>query len=553
MPSYLQSESPRHGAFRIFSRRLAVSLASLTAIAVTSSAAFAQNGADTVADEEEVCNPATVPTQALGRATLSLQRAFQLIQTNETILKMDSADRVDSLGRPLTLRDPKVELMAAISALTGPADKRDRGANDSLGRAYYLGQAYILMLEQPGVDPIGERRDYGIATDSTFTIDLLAAADTLFTKVEEAYPVCVAELARWRQQRPWLDALNGSITALNEGELDSAEYLAKRSLLIDRTTPYPYSILGKVYKQRQDFDQAIEYFNKTISMVEESGDAELEGDKVDALYDLADVATLRAQDASGPEKKAAVTEAINAWNTFFPAGGRDVQVASGIETIRRLLESIDETDSLTLAYAAIIAEPEKYGEAALLNAGMVATKAGRYDDAGTLFAAVLKANPYQRDALNNVSASYVNNKQFDDLLQYVDRLVEVDPNNSNNWLYYAFAYRNKLEGVKEPDPRVKQYTDSLVKYTTKSDKLPAEVYLSGFSHSSRETTLSGTITNKTKESKTYDFVVEFLDNKGEVLGTETVKVGPVLPDTSEPFTVTLKGQDAVAFRYKPLT
>ncbi len=99
---------------------------------------------------------------------------------------------------------------------------------------------------------------------------------------------------------------------------------------------------------------------------------------------------------------------------------------------------------------------------------------------------------------------------------------------------------------------MKSYTDSLVKYNNKAEKLSTKVALTGFSHNVRETTLSGTIENGSNESKTYTLEVEFLDASGTVIGTQSAKVGPVAPKTSEPFTVTLPDKDAVAFRYKPL-
>ncbi len=531
------------------SRRTGAMFASALVLAAASSTLSAQG--DTAAVE---CNPANVPTQALGRATLSLQKAFGIIQSNQSILQLDSADRVDSTGKPLVLRDATIDLKAAISALTGPADKRDKGANDSLGRAFYLGQAYILMLEQPGVVPIGKRSDYGIATDSSFTIDLLAAADTQFTKIETAYPVCVEETSKWRQQRPWLDALNGAINAINSQEADSAEFLARRSLIIDRTSPWAYGIIGKAHKQRKDYDSAIEMFEKVIKMVDESNDTSLAGDKIEALYDIADVATQRASAASGAEKEAAIAAAIDAWNNFIPVGTRELLVTNGVAQMRNLLRSVKDTISLPKIYAKIMEDPSHYGESTLLNAGLIATEASRTSDAIKLFATVVEKNPYQRDALNNLAASYSTNKEYSKMIPNIDRLVQVDPNNANAWLLYSFAYRGMMQEAESEKntAQVRAYTDSLVKYTTKADKLPAELTLSGFSHTSSETTLTGTITNKTKASKTYTLEVEFLDAKGNVVGTKTASVGPVAADNSESFTVTLPDVDAVAFRYKPL-
>ena len=132
------------------------------------------------------CDPGA--SQSVAKATLFLQRAAQQVNAKQ---------------------DASKDLKQAITVLTTPGKD-----NDAIGRAYYLGQAYILYLQQPGIAPVGPRASYGIATDPTGTIDLFAAADSAFSTVEAAQPGCRAELAQWREQKPWPDMLNPAINAL---------------------------------------------------------------------------------------------------------------------------------------------------------------------------------------------------------------------------------------------------------------------------------------------------------------------------------------------------
>jgi tetratricopeptide (TPR) repeat protein len=523
---------------------------------LSAGSALAQGDQAAKADSANQCNPNAVPTQALAKATFSMQRAFQNINRQKALANgtapADTAaskgDNKDDKAAALPV-DPAKDLRDAIGYLTTPPSKDEAG--DSVGRAYYLGQAYILLLQQPGVPEQAPRATYGIATDSSATIDLLAAADTQFTKVETSAPACRAEMAKWREQQPWLDALNGAINALNSQQFDSAEALAKRSLLIDHATPYPYTILASVSNNRKDYDAAIGYLKQAIATAEASHDTTYNESRINAMYDLANTESLRADATAGPEKMDRVKEAIAAWQTFMPVGLRDVQVANAVQMIRKLLRSVDDTTSYEQSYSVILQDPSHYGEAALLNAGLVATQAKHSDDAVKLFSAVLEHNPNQRDALNNLAASYVGTKEYDKMFPYIDRLVSLDPNNADNWLLYAYAYTGLLKGTKDPK-LVKSYTDSLIKYNGKAEKLNTRVTLSNFSHTQHETTLSGSIENRAKTAKSYTMQVDFLDASGNVLGTQSVNVGPVAPQTTEPFTVTLKDQDAVAFRYKPL-
>jgi tetratricopeptide (TPR) repeat protein len=476
------------------------------------------------------CNPNQVPTQALAQATFSMQRAFSSVQAK---------------------KDATADLKTAIKLLTSPPNKKDKDVNDSTGRAYYLAQAYILLLQQPGVRPVGRRLDYGIASDSLLTVDLLAAADTAIGTVETRWPECAAEIGKWRQQKPWIDALNGSINALNAGKMDSAEVLAKRSLLIEREAPYAYSVLASVYNSRKDYGNATEMLRKALDLA--SKDSAYNDAKLNALYDLATTATARAETAPQAEQKQRIAEAIAAWQAFIPMGTRDIQVANAQQTIVRLLKSTGDSTNLAQAYSAVIANPSHYGEQTLLNAGFIANRAKKNDDAIKLFSMVVDQNPYSRDGLFNLAASYIISNQYQKAFPLVDKLLSLDPNVPANWQLYTYAYSGLVKGAGKDPKLVKAYTDSLVKYDTRSQKLTAVVTLNEFSHGQSSTTLGGTIENRSTTPKTYNVEVEFLDKTGKVVATQTVSVGPVLPKSSAPFSATAQVGDAVAFRYKPLS
>lgn len=533
---------------RFRSALLVSALAAVGAISATSAAAQdtknAKDAKDAKTPAAPECNPAPSATPALAKATFSMQRAFSAMQ-----------------GK----RDGSRDLKDAINSLTTVDQKNPP---DSIGRAYYLGQAYILLLQQPGVKPVGHRGDFGIATDTSLTVDLLAAADTAFGKVEQAVPSCRSEMAKWRQQQPWLDALNGSIAALNAEHYDSAEALAKRSLVIDRSAPYAYAVIASAANHRKDYDTAIEMNKKAIDIA--SKDTLYADQKASAMYDLAGAYSARAEAATGAEQKARVQEAIAAWQAFIPVGTHDLQVASAVQNMRKLLRLVNDTLS-NQAYVTLLANPSHYGESALLNGGLIATQSKKPDDAIKLFSAVLDQNPYERDALNNLAATYASAKQPDKMLPLIDRLVSLDPNSEDAWLLYAYAYSGLLKGTSDPK-LTKAYTDSLLKFNAKAEALTPRLALAAFTHSAKESTVSGTIENyigkpavsvsgkplksaskTTGTTKTYTLTMEFLDAKGNVLGTQTASVGPVAPGSTEQFSVTLPSQDAVAFRYKPIS
>jgi Tfp pilus assembly protein PilF len=491
--------------------------------------AGAQGTPPAAAAAAPTCDPGV--SQTVAKATLFLQQAAAAVQA-----KQDAS-------KPLKL---------AIGVLTTPPAAASAEVGDSVGRAYYLGQAYILMMQQPGVAMSGPRSSYGITTDSSATIDLLAAADSAFTLVETAKPACKAEIAGWREQQPWLDAINGAIAALNAEKYDSAEVLAKRALVIDRRAPYAYTVLASVAANKSDFNTATAMMRKAIEAA--SADTTMYNDaKISAMYDLANTLYTQYDASTGPEKATLGRQSIEAWEAYIPLSKDDGRVARGELVASQIALALKDTAEYTKIYAPVLANPAQYGDHAVLNAGVLATQANRADDAVTLFSAVAERNPYQRDALKNLAASYVGAKHPEKVSAVVDKLVALDPNNASNWLLYAYGYSGLLKDTKDK-ALTKAYTDSLVKYNTKSEKMTPNLEVEEFTVDSAagSVTLAGTIENRGTKAATYTIDIEFLDKAGSAAGTQSVTVGPVAPKAKMPFKATAQASGVVGYRYKPI-
>ncbi len=484
-------------------------------------------GAQGTAPAAPACDPGA--SQAVAKATLYLQQAASSVNAKQ---------------------DASKPLKAAIGELTAPT-KDAKEAADSVGRAYYLGQAYILMLQQPGVPVSGPRATYGIATQPTANIDLLAAADTAFTLVEKAQPGCRTEIAQWREQKPWLESVNAAIAAANADHYDSAEVYAKRALSIDRRAPYAYTVLASVATNKKDYATATAMMRKAIEAA--SADTIYNDAKQNAMYDLANTISTEYDGASGADKATLGRQALDAWEAYIPVGTQDVRVAHAQSTASQIALALRDSSEIAKIYAPVAANPAKYGDQALLNAGVLATQANQVPDAIKLFSAVVERNPYQRDALKNLAASYIGNKQPEKVAPVVDKLVAIDPNNPSDWLLYAYGYSGLLKDTKDPK-LTKAYTDSLVKYNTKSEKLTPDVEVREFSvnPNDKSASLGGTVENRGTAAKSYTIDVEFLDKTGAVVGAQSVTVGPVAPKASAPFKATVQAANVAAYRYKPV-
>jgi Tfp pilus assembly protein PilF len=426
----------------------------------------------------------------------------------------------------------------------------DNGTDNPIARNYLRGEAYVVYLMQPNTPAVVTRGTLGLTTNPAATVDLFAAADSSFTVVEKASPDCVSLVRQWRQQKPWLNTLNAAINALNANQLDSAEIFAKRSLLLDRHAPYAYSVLGSIAHNRKDWTAASEYWKQALTAA--GTDTTYADVRTKTMYEIASSATDRADAATGAAKKAAAREAIKPWQDYMAVANNDLLLADAIDNAATMYLNAGDSVSVPAIYSPLLANPSKYGEISLVHAGVVATRNGHPAEAATLFNAALSQNPYSRDALNNLAATYIQNKEFTKAFPLIDKLVVMDPSNPDNPLLYAFAYQGMYRGTKDKKLQ-KIYTDSLVYWNGKSESAPVKLAVTEFTRRPTETTVGGTIENRGTTAKTYTVNVELLDKNGTVVDTQTATVGPVSPKSTGKFKVTSAKGGVFGYRYKPLT
>jgi tetratricopeptide (TPR) repeat protein len=426
----------------------------------------------------------------------------------------------------------------------------DNGTDNPTARNYLRGEAYIIYLMQPTAVAVVQRGALGMTTNPTAMVDVYAAADSAFSIVEKAMPECIPLITQWRQQKPWLNSLNGAINALNAGQLDSAEMLAKRSLVLDRHAPYAYSVLGSVAQNRKNWAAADDFWKQTLAAA--GTDTAYADVRIKTLYEIASGASDRAGAATGAAKRAAAKASIKPWQDYIAVANNDLLLADAIDNVARMYLEAGDSTSIPAIYAPMIANPSKYGELSLVHAGVVATRNGHPPDAIKLFDAALTQNPYSRDAINNLAATYIQNQEFPKAFPLIDKLVALDPSNPDNPLLYAFAYQGLYKGTKDKKLQ-KIYTDSLIYFNGKSENAPVKLAVTEFTRRPDQTLLGGTIENRGATPKTYTVNFEFLDKSGTVIGTETATVGPVAPKKSQTFKITSAKGGAYGYRYKPVS
>lgn len=470
------------------------------------------------------CDPIGNVGGSIAKAQFSIERATVAVQAGNNATR---------------------DLQNVIKALA------DDKTENPLARNYILGEAYILMLTQPGVKIESPRSALGLTTNPTGIINIFASADSAFTIVETMAPACIGLINQWRQHKPWANTLNAAFNALNADNFDSAEFYAKRALLIERRAPYAYSVLGSVAAQRKDMSTANDYWSKAL--VAAGSDTTYADVKLKIMYEIASASSNAVTSAPAADKARLAREAIKNWQTYMALSTDDYRIAESVDRLATLYKAAGDSASTPTIYAAMLANPGKYGENTLLHAGIAATKSGHQKDAITLFEAARLMNPYSRDALYNLALTYFGTDQPEKMFPIVKEIVAIDPNNPDDQLLYAYAYQS-LYKANSKNPKLKKiYTDSLVYFNALFDNAPVKVAVTDFFRGDKETTLGGTIENRSATPKSYALSMDFLDKSGAVVASQDIAVGPVAAKATQKFKLTVPKGGVYGFRYKPIS
>lgn len=493
--------------------------------------------ASPAAAQDDGCDVDQNAPQFVGRAYIAVQKGIATLGTNG---------------------DPATDARTAVRLLTDPA-ARDRSRNPA-GQAFTLGQAITLLLTDSSSAPvIGTRADLGFATNGEQPADLYVLADSVYTVIETLAPQCAEQVAGWRRGAPWVGTMNGALAALSEASLDTAEALARRSLILDRSAPYAYVVLGGVARQRLATAAAADkprfYTESRTNLLKALEIAQGDTSYADVVrsshYELGELIAASVADAPPAERAIRAREAAGHFKEFAAVAESDLQRAEGLQKIGDTFATVNDTASIRALIAEARSNPAGYGERSLLTTGILATRFGTPAEARSLYEAVLDKNPYNRDALRNLSITLVKLNDFTGMLPITQRLTAVDPNNSESWIFHAYAYAGMAERASSASLR-RAYNDSSAKYDRMATSMPVQVTFNEFSPMESEARVRGTIENLGTSPQTYTIVVEMLDRAGNVLATEQAQVGPVGAKESGEFTITGKAVGIMAFRYKPL-
>ncbi len=463
--------------------------------------------------------------------------AYQLTSANQYLAKGQSG-KADE--QPRHMRN-------AVEVLTKDPGK----VKNQTARNFILGQALTWWALRPGSASVVRRADIGYKSNPSDMIDLYAAIDTAFTAVETSQPGCASETKRFRSQI-WTPSVNAAAAFINSDQLDSADAALNRAMRIWRGSPLPYYYKAVILQKRNDVPGATTAFLETVRQIPAdmaAKDSNMMQIRQQSIYNAALFLQRQADDLQGEAKTAKLKEAAAQFKAYVDEYPQGPSVSNARIGLARALGASGDTAAVASTFAPMLQNPSNYSDIQLFEAGTAAFRAERKLDAAKLFEYGLQQNPYYRDALYNLTNTYLATEQYDKMLPVARKLVETDPNYPDNWRLLAGAYQ-RLSAKADPKTK-KAQLDSVVKYHERYQKATEKVSFVGFVHAGAKHTLTGTVENLTEKPASYTITFEFLDKEGKVVASQNAPVSVPAKGKTD-FTVEVSQPGIVAFRYKPI-
>ncbi len=367
-------------------------------------------------------------------------------------------------------------------------------------------------------------------------------ADSALTKAQQLAPACQKDIAGYRRNA-WVSLINGGTKFDKEKNTDSALALYRQAAVVYHDSPVTYYQIASGLNDKGQTDSAAYYF----------------GQAVNSAQGVTDTAELKYRDRSAfneavlqlnAKKYPAAVSAFQRYLSWVP---NDIEAKRGLATAYRGAGQADKAQALEKEVAAAGGGGPAGGEATggagaqdLMSVGVNLYNEKKYADAAAAFEKAVAAEPYNRDALYNLSNTYLALKDGPKLLATAQRLVAIEPASEN-------ALKLVGEGYKESNK-----VNDAVKTAEKVLALPADVKVTDFSTTGSGGSLQATATGRKAQTASgtaikptdLNLTFEFLDAKGNVVATQEVKVPALAPGATQNLKVDAQGAGITAWRYK---
>jgi tetratricopeptide (TPR) repeat protein len=374
----------------------------------------------------------------------------------------------------------------------------------------------------------------------------IIGADTALARAAKMVPACDKEINAYRQNA-WVALIKGGNTFEEQKNLDSALVLYRQAGMMLHTSAIPYYQAANVFNTKGQPDSAAAYFGKAVA----------------AAAHATDTTEVNIRNRSAFNQGALLLnsqkypESVKAFEQYLQWVPNDIEAKRGLAGAYRGAGDVAKAQALEQQVVAAggtagggaAAAPgggAGAGSQDLMNIGVNFYNEKKYADAATAFEKVVQAEPYNRDALFNLTNTYLALKDGPKLLATAQKLAELEPMNEN-------VLKLVGEGYKQSN-QVNQAVSTAEKVLA----LPIDVKVTEFAPLASGATLAATATGRAAQTaagkpippKPLTLTFEFLNASGGVVGSQDVQVPALQAGATQDIKATGQGQGIAGYRYK---
>jgi tetratricopeptide (TPR) repeat protein len=367
-------------------------------------------------------------------------------------------------------------------------------------------------------------------------------ADSALTRAEKLAPDCAKEIDAYRRNG-WVGLIKGGNGFEEKKNLDSALALYRLATVMYKKSPIPFYQAATVYNEQKQLDSAAAYFGRAV----------------EAGANVTDTTEQQIRNRSAFNQGALLlntqkpAEAAAAFERYLKWVPNDIEAKRGLAGAYRSLGQNEKAQALEQQVVAAGGTPATggapgagAGSADLMNVGVGLYNDKKYAEAAEAFAKVAQTEPYNRDALFNLTNTYLALKDGPKLLATAQRLSELEPLNENSLKLVGEGYKQSNK------------VDDAVKVAEKVLAMPVDVKVNDFTAAGNSATLTATATGRAATTAAgkaikpapVTLAVEFLDAKGTVVNTQDVAIPALEAGKTHELKAAGQGAGIAAWRYK---
>jgi tetratricopeptide (TPR) repeat protein len=361
----------------------------------------------------------------------------------------------------------------------------------------------------------------------------VAAADTALSKAVAIAPDCAQDVAKYRRAA-WVPVINQGIDFLKTKQTDSATAYFELANRLYAKSPHAYYYLATMAFDANDMDRALVYFDSSLAVPADSNDAQLQDQ---ATFNKA-VVLLRMNRG---------TEAVPVLQKFTAKHPDDLNA-------KKALMSAYQAAGLQDSVNAVAAQLEAAGESVQrtavadtipFNAAVKAFNEERWADAAAAAEKVAAVEPYNRDAIYMLVASYYRLKKGPALVRWGKQLIGMDPASEAGLQMLGFGY-NLTNDSKDA-----------VATRLKLNALPVAISHAALAVTPNGATFTATATGRdatTSDGKAaaphpVTLTIEFVNKDGAAVATTDVAVPALKTGATFDVSATAQGEGITSWRY----